>query len=218
MVNVIPPNHVDDVPVVEPDQHDDVPVVPEHVLVDEDEDPKEDEFEEEEDPQEEEDDMEVYIKKDKNKPEFTHPYEEMDPLNPLMPAFESEPEDAIEAENPIKHEDETVPVSVHEVGESSTAPLLWEDNDGLLSGLIRTDINSLFGRMASLSRRMCGHETVHALVEKKRKAKDEFYGKLILDLGNEVRSGDNVDAAIVAEQARQANVRNEASGSRPVRG
>ncbi|GKC65351.1 hypothetical protein Tco_1097949, partial [Tanacetum coccineum] len=32
------------------------------------------------------------------------------------------------------------------------------------------------------------HETAHALVEKKGKAKDEYYGKLILDLGNEVRS------------------------------
>nr|GEY95949.1 hypothetical protein [Tanacetum cinerariifolium] len=32
------------------------------------------------------------------------------------------------------------------------------------------------------------HETAHALVEKKDKAKDEYYGKLILDLGNEVRS------------------------------
>ncbi|GJU45961.1 hypothetical protein Tco_1203227 [Tanacetum coccineum] len=42
--------------------------------------------------------------------------------------------------------------------------------------------------MASLSRRLCGRETAHALVEKKGKAKDEYYGKLILDLGNEVRS------------------------------
>ncbi|GKE31674.1 putative reverse transcriptase domain-containing protein, partial [Tanacetum coccineum] len=32
------------------------------------------------------------------------------------------------------------------------------------------------------------YETVHALVEKKGKAKDKFYGKLILDLGNEVHS------------------------------
>ncbi|GJR17849.1 putative reverse transcriptase domain-containing protein [Tanacetum coccineum] len=38
MVNIIPPNHVDDVPVVDPNQHDDVHVVPEPVLVDEDED------------------------------------------------------------------------------------------------------------------------------------------------------------------------------------
>ncbi|GJX25391.1 hypothetical protein Tco_0231687 [Tanacetum coccineum] len=188
MVNVIPPDHVDDVPVIEPNQQDDVPVVPEPVLVDEDEDPEEDEFKEEEDPQEEEDDMEVDIEEDENEPELTYPYEEADPLNPSPPASESEPEDAIEAENPIKHEDETVPASVHEVGESSTAPFLCEDSDGLLPGLMRRDFNSLFGRMTSLLRLLCGRETAHALVEKKGKAKDEYYGKLILDLGNEVHS------------------------------
>ncbi|GJW07526.1 hypothetical protein Tco_1569949 [Tanacetum coccineum] len=32
------------------------------------------------------------------------------------------------------------------------------------------------------------YEMAHALVEKKRKANDKFYGKLILDLGNEVHS------------------------------
>ncbi|GJV60656.1 hypothetical protein Tco_1466756 [Tanacetum coccineum] len=188
MVNVIPPDHVDDVPIVEPNQHDDVPVVPEPVLVDEDEDLEEEEFEEEEEPQEEEDDMEVDIEEDENEPELTYPYEEVDPLNPPPPASESEPEDVIEVENTIEHEDETVPASVHEVGESSTAPFLREDSDGLLPGLMRRDINSLFGRMASLSRRLCGRETAHALVEKKGKAKDEYYGKLILDLGNEVCS------------------------------
>ncbi|GJY26941.1 putative reverse transcriptase domain-containing protein [Tanacetum coccineum] len=46
MVNEIPSDYVNDVPIVEPNQHDDAPVVPEPVLVDEDEDPKEDEFEE----------------------------------------------------------------------------------------------------------------------------------------------------------------------------
>ncbi|GKA07373.1 hypothetical protein Tco_0686597, partial [Tanacetum coccineum] len=44
MVNVIPPHHVDDVPVIEPNQHDDVPIVPGPVLEDEDEDPEEEEF------------------------------------------------------------------------------------------------------------------------------------------------------------------------------
>ncbi|GJZ49458.1 putative reverse transcriptase domain-containing protein [Tanacetum coccineum] len=72
--------------------------------------------------------------------------------------------------------------------ESSTDPFLHEDSDGLLPGLIRRDINSLFGWMASLSRRLCGHETAHALVENKEKAKDEYYSKLILDLGNKVCS------------------------------
>nr|GEW46822.1 hypothetical protein [Tanacetum cinerariifolium] len=242
MVNVIPSNHVDDVPVDEPDQHDDVLVVLKPILADEDEDPEEDEFEEEDDPQEKEDDMEVNIKEDENEPELTYPYEEMDPLNPPPPASESEPEDAIEVKNPIEHEDETVLASVHEMA--------------------------------------------YALVVKKAKAKDEFYGKLILDLGNEVRSSveqgmaamenlveklgnaedklrmwevhyrkhyeriqlssldslvvplliippksapltqaairrtikDNVDAVIAAERARQANVRNDASGSGPARG
>ncbi|GJS62806.1 hypothetical protein Tco_0677370 [Tanacetum coccineum] len=42
--------------------------------------------------------------------------------------------------------------------------------------------------MASLSRRLCGRETAHALVKKKGKAKDEYYGKLIFDLRNDVRS------------------------------
>nr|GEX68567.1 reverse transcriptase domain-containing protein [Tanacetum cinerariifolium] len=97
MVNVTPLDHVDDVLVVELNQHDDVLVVLEPVLVDEDEDLKKEEFEEEEDPQ-----------------------EEVDPLNPSLPASESEHEDVTKAENPIKHQDETVPVSVHEVGESST--------------------------------------------------------------------------------------------------
>nr|GFA22197.1 putative reverse transcriptase domain-containing protein [Tanacetum cinerariifolium] len=170
MVNVIPPDHVDEVPVVEPNQHDDVSVVPKPVLADEDEDPKEDEIEEEKDPQEEEDDMEIDIEEDENESELTYPYEEVDPLNPSPPASESEPDDEIEVENPIVHEDETVPASVHEVGKSSAA-LFLEDSDSLLPGLMRRDINSLFGRMASISRRLCGREMVHALVEKKEKQK-----------------------------------------------
>ncbi|GJS43160.1 hypothetical protein Tco_0568203 [Tanacetum coccineum] len=150
-------------PVVEPNQHDDVLVVPEPVLEDEDEDPKKEEFEEEKEPQEE-DDMEVDIEEDKNKPQLTYPYEEVDPLNPPPPASESEPEDVNKVEDTIEHEDKTVPAKS------------------------MRDINSLFGQMASLSRRLCGRETTHALVKKKGKAKDGYYGKLILDLGNEVHS------------------------------
>nr|GEV01090.1 putative reverse transcriptase domain-containing protein [Tanacetum cinerariifolium] len=152
MVNVISPDHVDEVTVVEPNQYDDVP---EPVLVDEDEDPKKDEFEEEEDPQEEKDDMEFDIKEDEDELEMTYPYEKMDPLNPLPPASESGPNDEIKVGNPIEHEDETVLASLQEVGESSAAPFLREDNDSLLPGLIR---------------------------------RDKFYGKLILELGNEVCS------------------------------
>ncbi|GKE53867.1 hypothetical protein Tco_1489023, partial [Tanacetum coccineum] len=147
MVNEIPLNCVDDVPVVELNQHDDVPVVLEHVLEDEDEDPKEDEFEEEEDPQEKEDDMEIDIEEDENEPKLTHPYEEVDSLNPPPPAFESELDDEIGVENLIEHEDETIPVSVYEVGESYTAAIPQEDGDRLLPVFMRRDIDSLFGRM-----------------------------------------------------------------------
>ncbi|GJV85058.1 hypothetical protein Tco_1524956 [Tanacetum coccineum] len=189
MANVIPPDHVDDLPVVEPNQPDDVPVILEPVLVDEDEDPKEEEFKEEEEPQEEEEDMDIDDKEDENEPKLTFSYEEADPLNPPPPASDSEPEDAIEVEDTVEPEDETVPASVHEVGDSSTASFYREDSDGLFPGFMKRDINSLFSRMTSLSRRRCGHETAHALVKKKGKAKDEYYGKLILDLGNEVRSG-----------------------------
>ncbi|GKC92480.1 hypothetical protein Tco_1157922, partial [Tanacetum coccineum] len=251
-VNVIPPDHVDDVPVVEPNQHDDVPVIPEPVLVDEDEDPEEDEFKEEEDPQEEEDDMEVDIEEDENEPELTYPYEEVDPLNPPSPASEFEPDDEIEVEDAVESEDETVPARVHEVGESSTAPFLHEDNDGLLPGLMRRDINSLFGRMAFLSRRLCGRETAHSWSRRKEKKRTRTaaIGKLVEKLGNaedkveckrlknELEKArimppksapmtqaairrlikENVDAAIAAERARHANVRNDARGSGPTRG
>ncbi|GJZ48387.1 hypothetical protein Tco_0602219 [Tanacetum coccineum] len=264
---------MDDVPVDEPNQHNDVPVDPEPVIEDENEDPKEDESEEEEeDPQEEEDDMEVNIEEDENEPELTYPYEEMDSLNPPPPASESEPNDVIKVEDTVKPKIETVPVSVYEVGESSTAAIPREDGDSLLPGFMRRDIDSLFGRMVNFSRRLCGREMAHTLVEKKGKVKDKFYSKLILDLGNEVRSSveqgmaameklvkrldnteDNVECkklkkeleearimppksapitqapirrmikesvyvVIAAEWARQANVRNDASGSGPVRG
>nr|GEZ39469.1 hypothetical protein [Tanacetum cinerariifolium] len=99
MVNVIPPDHVDDVPVVELNQHDDVHVVPGPVLVDEEED-KEKEFKKEEETQEEKEDyIEVDIEEDKNEPELTYLYKEVDPLNPSPPASESEPDDVVEVED-----------------------------------------------------------------------------------------------------------------------
>nr|GEX95185.1 hypothetical protein [Tanacetum cinerariifolium] len=176
--------------------------------------------------------MEVDIEEDENEPELTYPYEEVDPLNPPSPASESEPEDVIEVENTIKHEDETVPASVYDVGESSTVATPRKDSDSLLPGFMRWDIDSLFGRIASISRRLCGRETSHALFVKKVKAKYKYYDKAeckklkkeleearfsntFLCMQNERES---VDAAIAAERARQVNVRNDASGSRPIRG
>ncbi|GJR27847.1 putative reverse transcriptase domain-containing protein [Tanacetum coccineum] len=198
MVNIIPPDHIDNLPKVDPNQPDLAFAIPEPVLVDENEEPKEEfedeeEFEEEE-PEEKEEDMEVDVEEEENKPELMFPYKEADPLNPPPPASNSESDDVVEVEimvkveNMVEHVDETVLASVHEVGESSTATFLQDDGDSLLPGFMRRDIDSLFGQIASLSRRPCGRETAHALVKNKGKAKDKYYGKLILDLGNEVRS------------------------------
>ncbi|GKD98043.1 hypothetical protein Tco_1381940, partial [Tanacetum coccineum] len=137
------PDHVDDLPVVESNQPDVVPIIPEPVLVGEDEDLEEEELKEEEEPQEEED-MDIDDEEDKNEPELTFPYEKVDPLNPPTPASDSEPKDVIEVEDTVKPEDETVPASVHEVGESSTATFLQEDGDSLLPGFMRRDTDSLF--------------------------------------------------------------------------
>nr|GEY85043.1 hypothetical protein [Tanacetum cinerariifolium] len=156
MANVIPPDHVDDVPVVELNLPDPALAIPVPGLVDEDEDPKEEEFKKEEKRREE--DMDIDDEEDENEPELTFPYEEVDPLNPLPPASELEPKDVIEVEDTVEPEDETVPASVHEVGESSTSSFHREDSNGLLLGIMRRDINSLFGQMTSLSRQLCGRE------------------------------------------------------------
>ncbi|GJR79324.1 hypothetical protein Tco_0150109 [Tanacetum coccineum] len=137
MVNVIPPDHVDDVPVVEPNQHDDVLVVPEPVLVDEDEDTEEEEF------KEEKYDMEVDIEEDENKPELKYPYEE------------------------------------------------WKVIGGLLLVSLREgDINSLFGSdgVSFKAIVVVTWKPMHWSEERRKAHKYEYYGKLILDLGNEVRS------------------------------
>ncbi|GJQ98474.1 putative reverse transcriptase domain-containing protein [Tanacetum coccineum] len=152
MVNVIPPDHVDDLPEVKLNQPDLAPAIPEHALVDENKEPEEEEFEdeeefEEEEPQEEEEeDMEVDIGEEENEPELTFPYEEADPLNPPPPASDSESEDVVEVEDMVEPEDETVLASVHEVGKLSTATFLQGDDDSLLPGFMRRDINSLFVR------------------------------------------------------------------------
>ncbi|GKF17630.1 hypothetical protein Tco_0062548, partial [Tanacetum coccineum] len=165
MVNVIPPDHDLDVPVVEPNQHDDVPVVPEPVLEYEDSDSEEDEFEEKEDPQEDEDDMEIDIEEDENESELTYPYEEVDPLNPSPPASKSEPDNEIEIDNLIEHEDKTVPVSIYEVGESSTAVIPQEDGDRVLPGFMRWDIDPFFGNEVRSSVEQ-GTAAMEKLVEK----------------------------------------------------
>ncbi|GJT69924.1 hypothetical protein Tco_1029210 [Tanacetum coccineum] len=52
----------------------------------------------------------------------------------------------------------------------------------------------------------------HALVKKKGKAKDKYYGKLILDLGNEVRSSVEEGAAAMENLVRKLGSREISSG------
>nr|GEV08662.1 ribonuclease H-like domain-containing protein [Tanacetum cinerariifolium] len=203
VVNVLPPDHLDDVPVVEPNQHDDVLVVPEPVLEDEDEDLEEEVFEEEEDdPQEEEDDMEVDIKEDENEPELTYPYKEMDSLNLSSSASESEPEDVIEVENPIEHKDETVPASVHEAECKKFKKEIEEARFGntflgMQNERVEIDLYWIRVRAHEIMPPKSTHliqAAIHRMIK------------------------ESTDVAIAAERARQANAGNDARGSRPVRG
>ncbi|GJU87909.1 putative reverse transcriptase domain-containing protein [Tanacetum coccineum] len=124
-------------------------------------------------------------------------------------------DDEVPVVEPNQHNDvpvdETVLVSVYEVAESSTTAIPREDGDRLLPGFMRRDIDSLFSRMVNFSRRLCGCETAYTLVEKKSKEKNKFYGKLILDLGNEVRASvDQGTAAMERLVEKLGNVKEKA--------
>nr|GEX80406.1 putative reverse transcriptase domain-containing protein [Tanacetum cinerariifolium] len=175
IVNVISPDHVDDVPIIEPNQHDDVLVVPKHVLVDEDDDPKEEEFEEEE-----EDDMEVDIEEDENEPELTYPYEEVNPLNPLPPASESEPEDVSEAKNPIEHEDETVLASVLRKEKKRTSKLILD-----LGNEVRSSVEQRTAAMEKLVEKLGNAEDKVECKKLKKELKEARLSNTFLRIQNE---------------------------------
>ncbi|GJT60710.1 putative reverse transcriptase domain-containing protein [Tanacetum coccineum] len=221
MVNVIPSDHDHDVLVVESNQHDDAPVID--------------------------------IEEDENEPELTYPYKEVDHLNPLPLASESEPDNGIENENPIEHEDETVPVSVYEVGEAKDrfyGKLILD-----LGNEVRSSVEQGTAAMEKLVGKLENVEE-KAECKKLKKELEEARGFVFEERPNEAidvsiedeksplseprgsppdeimppKSApmtqavihrmikESVDVAIAAERARQANVRNDASGSVPVRG
>ncbi|GJY85048.1 hypothetical protein Tco_0499074 [Tanacetum coccineum] len=103
--------------------------------------------------------MEVNIEEDENESELTYHYEEVDHLNPCR----------------------SLPDRSLRIGESSTAPFLREDNDGLLPGLMRRELNSLFSQNGFLlSRRLCvrssveqGTTAMEKMVEKLGNAKEK---------------------------------------------
>nr|GEX26294.1 hypothetical protein [Tanacetum cinerariifolium] len=202
------------------------------------------EFKEEEEPQEEEDDMEVEIEEDENEPYLTYPYEEVYPLNPSSLASDLEPEDVIDVEDTTESEDETVPASVPEVGESSTASFLQEDSDGLLSGLMRiveqgTDaMEKLVEKLGNAEEKSeckklkkeleearfsntflrMQNERVERDLYRTRVQAHEFYREMIhRGFVFEERPNESVDVVIAAERARHANAGNDARGSGSVR-
>ncbi|GKA47804.1 putative reverse transcriptase domain-containing protein [Tanacetum coccineum] len=171
--------------------------------------------------------MEVDIEEDENELELTFPYKEEDPLNPPPPASDSEPADVIKVEDTVEPEDETVRASVYEVGESSTATFLREDSNGLFPGLMRRDINSLFGQIASILRRLVeegtaamenlikklGNDEERAECKKLKKELEEARimppkSALLTQAAIRRMIKESVDAAIADELARQVNVRN----------
>nr|GEY85994.1 hypothetical protein [Tanacetum cinerariifolium] len=211
MMNVISTNHVDDVPIVEPNQHDDVPDVPGPVLVDEDEDPEEKEFKEEEEPQEEEDDMEVDIKENQNKPELTFPYEESNPFNPPLSAFDSEIKDVDESEDIVDSE--------YKKGKGK------EKNYGRfildLGDEVRC-IDKVEGRMTTLENRVEGFANAEERVEgfgfKERP--NEVINVLIMSEDKKSPSSQPQGSPrnSYRSSSNYANDRNDASGFGPVRG
>nr|GEU30950.1 putative reverse transcriptase domain-containing protein [Tanacetum cinerariifolium] len=129
--------------------------------------------------------MEVDIEGDENEPELTYPYEEVDLLNPPPPTSELEPEDLTKVENLIKHEDETVPASVHEIVRSSV-----EQKTVVMEKLVEKLGNAKDKNHAS---KVC--TLTQAAIRRMIK--------------------ESMDAAIAAERARHANARNDARGSGP---
>ncbi|GKB71016.1 hypothetical protein Tco_0932428 [Tanacetum coccineum] len=130
------------------------------------------------------------------------PYEEVDPLNPPPPASDLEPEDVIEVEDTVEPKDETVPASVHKVGESSTASFHREDSDGLLPGLKRRHINSLFGNevrssveegtaaMENLVRKLGNVEERAECKKLKKELEEARFSNTLLRMQNERVEGD----------------------------
>nr|GEU97291.1 reverse transcriptase domain-containing protein [Tanacetum cinerariifolium] len=186
--------------------------------------------------EEKEDGMEVDIEEDKNEPELIYPYEEVDPLNPLSHASESEPEEVIEVENPIKHEDEAVPASVHEVaflsrrlcGRETTVEQGTTTMEKLVEKLDSTEDKIECKNLKKELEEARGFmfeerpdEAINVLTEDEKSPSSEPLDAIgCNDLYHFMKQCNykSVDVAVAAERARQATARNYAKGSGPGRG
>ncbi|GJX46480.1 hypothetical protein Tco_0271670 [Tanacetum coccineum] len=166
----------------------------------------------------------------RNEPSKTYPYEEVDPLNPSPPASEFEPDNEIEVENLIKHEDKTIPVSVYEVGESSTATIPRED--------ARSSVEQGTAAMEKLVEKLKNVKEKDEWKKLKKELKEARLCNTFLRMQNEQVERDLYepksielmkfyqdifvgDMCLKKDRMKllmQVNVRNDASGSGPVRG
>ncbi|GJZ77364.1 putative reverse transcriptase domain-containing protein [Tanacetum coccineum] len=144
--------------------------------------------------------MEVDIEEDENELELTFPYEEADPLNPPPPASDSEPEDVIEVEDTVEPEDKTIPASVYEV--EGTAAM-----ENLVKKLGNAEESAECKKLKKELEEARPNEAIDVPVDDEERPSSEPPG-----------SFKSIDAAIVVERARHANVGNNASGSGQARG
>ncbi|GKD91113.1 hypothetical protein Tco_1366620 [Tanacetum coccineum] len=183
MVNVFPPDHVDDLP-------DPTLAIPEAALFDENEEPEEEE-------------------------EFKDE-EEFEEGEPQEEEYDIEFEDAVEVEDTVELEDDTVLKSVHEVGESSTATFHKEDDDSLLPGFMRRDINSLFDLGNEV--RSCMEEGAVAMENLVRKLGDAEERIECKKLKKELEDARGVVFEEISNEAIDVPVEDEKSPSSEPRG
>nr|GEV00301.1 hypothetical protein [Tanacetum cinerariifolium] len=194
-LNVFHPDHVDDLPEVEPNQPDLAPAIFDPTLVDENEEPKEEEEFKEEDPQEEEEDMESE--------DVVEDEDMVEPEDEMVVHFECLSKSVLmrTLECPLDRNGRPrIKGTSSSLGEFDSTRLgvsksfLLEQNTrsgfskGVNSGRGGFQPERLAQVRLLLFQDKCVCETTHALVKKKGKAKDKYCGKLISDLGNEVRS------------------------------
>nr|GEX46454.1 hypothetical protein [Tanacetum cinerariifolium] len=122
-----------------------------------------------------------------------------------------EEEEFKEEEEPQEEEDD-MEVNIEEDQNEPELTFPYEESNPLnpplstfdseIKDVDERDIDSLFGQVASLSKRLCVRESAHALVEKKGKGKEKNYGRFILDLGDEVRCIDKVEGRMTTLENR----------------
>ncbi|GKD16882.1 putative reverse transcriptase domain-containing protein [Tanacetum coccineum] len=178
--------------------------------------------------------MEVDIDEDENEPELTYPYEEVNPHNPSPPTFNSEPEDVIEVEDTVESEDETIPASVHEVGNEvhSSVEQGTTAMEKLVEKLGNVKEKAECKKLKKELEEARPNEAIDVPIAFKERLRTDSIDSASDSVGKKSPSimppksapltqatiRRMIKESVDAERARHANVRNDARGSGPVRG